>query len=155
MEESSFLEDVFQGASYGGFASTIVTCHILKAIMRHAHRTTARDKPEDFMNGTFWVRHRTLDNELSSLFMFLPEKLRLPINVREPSALHLNLNLHASVICLHHAAIEQAEAHGHGDSVKHTSICRLRTTAEEVANIIRMSSHNSAVFVCLNPHFLI
>lgn len=115
--------------------------------MRHAHRTRPRDRPDDLMNGTFWVRHRKLDNELSTLFMFLPEKLRLPANVREPSALHINLNLHAAVICLHHAAIEQAEAYGHGDAVKHASMCRLRTTAEEVANIIRMTSHNTGIFV--------
>lgn len=146
-EETVFLDEVLQGVSYAGFASTIVICRTFKSIMHHAHRTRSRDRPDDLMNGTFWVRHRKLDNELSTLFMFLPEKLRLPANVRDPSALHINLNLHASVICLHHAAIEQAEAHGHGDAVKHASLCRLRSTAEEVANIIRMTAHNSGIFV--------
>lgn len=101
------------------------------------------------MNGTYWTRHRELDNTLSSLFMFLPEKFRMPENIRDASATHLNLNLHASIICLHHAAIEKAEKHGLPDHIKQNSIARLRAAAEEVVNIIRINTHATLFFVCL------
>lgn len=143
-----FLDQVLKGAPYAGFASAIVVCRTFKAIMMHCHRTKARDGPDDLTNGKFWLRHRKLDNELTTLFMFLPDKLRLPDNAREPSALHINLNLHAAVICLHHAAIEQAEAHSLGDSVKSASLTRLQSTADEIANLIRMTSHNISILVC-------
>lgn len=102
------------------------------------------------MNGPFWARHRELDNELSGAFMFLPEKFSLPRHYREPPAIHLNLNLHASVICLHHAAVEKAMKHGHPPSVKQASVTRLKTAAEEIVNIIKLTSHQLALFVCLH-----
>lgn len=142
---------MLRGAPYAGFASAIVALRTFKAVMLHCQRANVRARPDDFMNGTFWLRHRKLDNELTALFMFLPEKLRLPENLRDPSALQINFNLHSAVICLHHAAIEQAEAHGHNDVVKQSSIARLRATADEVANTIRLSSHNSAIFVRFLP----
>ena len=99
------------------------------------------------MHGNFWTRHRELDNKLSSVFMFLPEKLRLPQNLRDPTATHTNLNLHAAIICLHHAAIEKVEKHQLPDAVKQTSICRLKTAAEEIVKIIQLTSHSSTSFV--------
>lgn len=148
-EQSAFLDDVFKGAGYSGFAGTIVICAMFKSIMHHIYREKPKDRPEDLMNGLFWERHRTLDNELSNVFMFLPDKLTLPQNIREPTALYTNLNLHASVICLHHAAVEKAEKYGHVDTVKRNSISRLRASAEEIANIIKLTSHNTGVFVGL------
>lgn len=146
-EQSAFLDEVFSGSPYTGFAGVIVICRIFKNIMHHVHRSKPSDRPDDFLNGPFWTRHRSLDNELSSAFMFLPEKLRLPQNIRDPTAMHTNLNLHASVICLHHAAIEKAEKFGHSDAVKNSSLCRLKTAAEEIVNIVKMTSHNFAAFV--------
>ncbi|KAJ3519923.1 hypothetical protein NM208_g13931 [Fusarium decemcellulare] len=145
-EEAPFLEDVFRGAQYTGFAGTVITCQIFKIILRHVHRSRPDDRCDDVMNGSFWTRHRELDNTLSSLFMFLPEKFRLPENIRDASALHLNLNLHASVICLHHAAVEKAEKHNLPDHVKQNSIARLRASAEEVVSIIRLNTHAALFF---------
>ena len=146
-EQTAFLEDVFKGASYSGFASTIVICRVFKAIMHHVHRTKPYDHPEDLKNGSFWKRHHALDNEVSSAFMFLPDRLRLPEHVREPAALHVNLNLHASIICLHHSAIEKAEKYGHQESVKRNSVRRLRASAEEIVNIVKLTSPHGGAFV--------
>ncbi|PNY24693.1 Binuclear zinc transcription factor [Tolypocladium capitatum] len=145
-ETAPFMDEVFKGASYGGFASAIVICQVFRCILQHVHRTKPTDNADDMMEGAFWKRHRDLDNKLSSTFMFLPEKLRLPQNVRDPAAIHTNLNLHAAVITLHHAAAEQQEKHGLPESVKQTSICRLRTSAEEIANIMKMTSHSTVTF---------
>ncbi|KAM0562585.1 hypothetical protein ACHAPJ_002275 [Fusarium lateritium] len=146
-EEAPFLDEAFQGAQYTGFAGTVITCQVFKIILRHVHRSKPDSRCDDVMHGSFWTRHRDLDNTLSSLFMFLPEKFRLPDNVRDVAALHLNLNLHASVICLHHAAVEKAENHNLPDHVKQSSITRLRAAAEEVVNIMRLTSNATLFFV--------
>ncbi|RFU78140.1 binuclear zinc transcription factor [Trichoderma arundinaceum] len=145
-EQTVFLEDVFTGAPFESFSGAIVICEVFKIILRHVHGAKPSDHPEDLMNGAHWKRHRDLDNKLSSLFMFLPEKFRLPQRAQDPAAVHANLNLHASVICLHHAAIETAEKYGFNESIKQNSLCRLRTAAEEIVNIIKMTSHHAAVF---------
>ncbi|KAJ6444701.1 magnesium transporter NIPA4 [Purpureocillium lavendulum] len=125
-ETAPFLDEVFNGATYSGGKPT--------------------DCPEDMMEGAWWKRHRELDNKLSNAFMFLPEQLRLPQCIRDPSAVHTNLNLHAAIIALHHAAIEQQELHNLPDSVRQSSLCRLRTSAEEIVNIVKMTSHSTAMF---------
>ncbi|KAJ4309057.1 hypothetical protein N0V84_011731 [Fusarium piperis] len=145
-EEAPFLSEAFRGAQYTGFAGTVITCEVFKSIVRHVHTARPYDGCDDVMNGTYWTRHRELDNTLSSLFMFLPEKFRMPENIRDASATHLNLNLHASIICLHHAAIEQVEKHGLPDHIKQNSVARLRAAAEEVVNIIRINTHATLFF---------
>jgi hypothetical protein len=80
--------------------------------------------------------------------MFLPEKFRLPENVRDVSALHLNLNLHAAIICLHHAAVEKADKYNLPDHVKQGSVTRLRAAAEEIVNIMRLTANGTLFFVC-------
>ncbi|EGR46633.1 uncharacterized protein TRIREDRAFT_66047, partial [Trichoderma reesei QM6a] len=145
-EKTVFLEEVFSGAPYESFSGAIVICEVFKIILRHVHGAKPSDHPEDLMNGAYWKRHRDLDNKLSSLFMFLPEKFRLPMRAQDPAAVHTNLNLHASVICLHHAAIETAEKYGFNDTIKQNSLCRLRTAAEEIVNIIKLTSHHTSFF---------
>lgn len=145
-EKTVFLEEVFTGAPFESFSGAIVICEIFKTILRHVHGAKPSDHPEDLMNGTYWKRHRDLDNRLSSLFMFLPEKFRLPQRSQDPTAVHTNLNMHASVICLHHAAIETVEKFGLDDSIRQNSICRLRTSAEEIVSIIKMTSHTATIF---------
>ncbi|RGP69933.1 hypothetical protein FLONG3_7590 [Fusarium longipes] len=146
IEEAPFLDDAIQGAQYTGFAGSIVTCQINKLVLRHVHRYKPDSRCEDLMNGAFWTRHRDLDNTLSSLFMFLPENFRLPENIRDVSALHLNMNLHAAVICVHHAAVEKAERYKLPDHVKQSSVARLRAAAEEIVNIIRLTSNVTLFF---------
>lgn len=144
--ESAFLHEVFQGATYSGFAGTVVVCQIFKIILNHVHRNKPADYPDDVMHGGFWKGHRELDNTLSSVFMFLPEKLRLPQNLRDPTATHANLNFHASIICLHHAAVEKVEKYNLPDSLKQTSIIRLKGAAEAIVNIIKLAAHASTIF---------
>jgi hypothetical protein len=98
------------------------------------------------MEGAFWTRHRELDNKLLRLFMHLPEQFRLPQHIREPVAIHTNLNLHASVICLHHAAIENATKYNLPETTKQDSISRIRAAADEIASIIKLTVHNQSSF---------
>ncbi|KJZ76098.1 hypothetical protein HIM_04554 [Hirsutella minnesotensis 3608] len=145
-ETAPFVDDVFTGATYGSFAGNIVVCHLFRYIFRHVHRPKATDRADDLLCGPYWERHRDLDNKLSSVFMYLPERLRLPDNLRDPTAVQTNLNLHAAVVTLHHAAIEMQDKHQLPESIKQTSMCRLKASAEEIVSIVKMSSHSPAAF---------
>lgn len=150
-EAACRLEDVFQGATYSSFAGAAVVCHVFNQIMQHVHRSRPDDRRGDYEYGRWWNRHRELDNLLSSAFMFLPERFRLPTHVRDPVAVHTNLNLHASLICLHNSAYEVAREHDLPAHIRHTTMTRLSTTAQEVVNIIKLTSHSSVGFVSAPP----
>ncbi|KAH6708243.1 hypothetical protein EV126DRAFT_107431 [Verticillium dahliae] len=145
-ERTSSLAEAFSGAWYSTFSGPIIICHIFNEILRHVHRTKATDRPEDVEYGGFWHKHRKLDNIISSAFMFMPERFRLPKNLRNPTAVHTNLNLHAGIICLHHAAVDKVETYNLPESLRIASQSRLRTAAEEIVNIVRLSSHVSPGF---------
>ncbi|KAM0247498.1 hypothetical protein ACHAQJ_009837, partial [Trichoderma viride] len=145
-ENSPYLDEVMKGAPYGGFSGSIILCHILKAIMSHVHLIKPSDRPEDATHGGFWKRHRRLDNQLSSLFMFMPDRFRLPDNLRDPLATYINLNFHASVICLHHAALEMIENHDLDNSLRKDSRNLLKNAAEDIVSIVKMTSHRSSLF---------
>jgi hypothetical protein len=140
------LDDAMSGASYSTFASAILVCHIFNLLSKHIHRPHPNDRAEDVDFGPFWTRHRDLDNTLSSLFIFLPEQYRLPKNVGSPVAVHTNMNLHASVIALHTCALDKLEKHNLSESMREGCRTRMLTSAREVVNIMRLSSHQSHAY---------
>lgn len=145
-ETAPFLEEVYDGAHYSSFASTIVSCNIFKSILQHVHHPKASDRPDDIFEGRFWERHREFDNMLLSLVMFVPPALKLHAGQKDAAAIYLNLNLHASIICLHHAAIEQVEKYKLSDSVREASELRMKTSADEIASIAKMAASMTQAF---------
>ncbi|KAF3770235.1 hypothetical protein M406DRAFT_236620, partial [Cryphonectria parasitica EP155] len=143
-ETTCGLLDVFSGSPYSAFAGAAVICHLFNLIMKHVHHSRQDDAADDYEYGNYWNKHRELDNLLSSTFMFLPEGFRLPAHLRDPIAVHTNLNLHASVICLHNSAYEKAKEHNLPDVIKMTIKTRLVTAAQEVVHIVKMTSHSNA-----------
>ncbi|KAI0969413.1 hypothetical protein F4678DRAFT_440345 [Xylaria arbuscula] len=140
--ETCTIHDVFKGDhSYSSFSGTVAVCHLFNVILKHVHRPKESDNPENYEYGEYWKRHREIDNTISSAFMFLPESFRLPENYRDPAAVNTNLNLHASIICLHHAALERIEAYNLPEYAKRISQDRLSAAAQEVTNIVKLTSH--------------
>ncbi|KAH8195085.1 hypothetical protein TruAng_010742 [Truncatella angustata] len=139
--ETCMLHEAFKGPSYSSFAGAILVCHLFNQIMRHVHRPGREDHPENYEYGEYWQRHRGIDNTISSAFMFLPEHFRLPEHYRDPTAVHTNLNYHASLICLHLAALERIDDYKLADHAKIASESRLFTAAQEIVNIMKMTSH--------------
>ncbi|KAK8027583.1 hypothetical protein PG991_004639 [Apiospora marii] len=131
------LNEALKGYPYSSFASSVVICHFFNEILKHVHRPRPDDFPENYEFGRYWTRHRELDNTLSSAFMFLPECFRLPDHFQDRTAIHINLNLHASIICLHHAAIDKVDKHKLPNHLKKASQTRLLTAAQEIINIMR------------------
>ncbi|KAF8847788.1 hypothetical protein BDZ45DRAFT_698912 [Acephala macrosclerotiorum] len=110
-------------------------CHI------HLHKSGPDECPDDLGNGEFWKRHRKMDNVLSSTFMFLPDHLRLPTAARNVNVVFIHMNIHASAICLHQAAILTAEKHSLDKGFIQQSRGRCILAAEEIANIMRLICH--------------
>ncbi|KAI2466576.1 hypothetical protein F4781DRAFT_434250 [Annulohypoxylon bovei var. microspora] len=140
-EETCSLQNAFKGQPYSSFAGAVLVCHLHNQILNHVHKPKPDDHPDDYEYGECWKRHREIDNTLSSAFMYLPQVFRLPDNYRDPVAVHTNLNLHASVICLHHSAIERIDAYKLPDRAKKISQDRLTTAAQEIVNIVKLTSH--------------
>lgn len=140
-EETFSIHDAFKGQAYSSFAGAILICHIHNQILRHVHKPKPNDNPDNYEYGEYWQRHRDIDNVLSSAFVYLPQSFRLPDNYRDPIAVHTNLNLHASAICLHHSAIENIDTYKLPESAKKSSQDRLTTAAQEIVNIIKLTSH--------------
>lgn len=115
--------------------------------MKHSNRSRPDDCPGDYEYGKFWNRHRELDNLLSGAFMFLPARFRLPQNVRDPIAVHTNLNFHAAAICLHNSAYEMANDHNLPDDLKKCIRNRLISASDEVVNIVKLTSHSNSGYV--------
>ncbi|KAH6849737.1 hypothetical protein B0I37DRAFT_369719 [Chaetomium sp. MPI-CAGE-AT-0009] len=143
-EEQSFpLRDAFRGSSYSIFAGNVIISHVFTRLLKHAHRAEPDDLPQDPEFGAFWKRHRELDNMLSDGFLYLPERFRLPQNIRDPNAVQANLNLHAAVICLHIAAREKADQFKLA-GIRQTSRTRLLTAAQEIIDILKASGDVTA-----------
>ncbi|CAG9984338.1 unnamed protein product [Clonostachys byssicola] len=138
IEDAPFLDEVFQGASHSTFATTLVICHIFKITLNHTSRHSH--------GAAFWKRHKDLDHKLSSIFMFLPERFQSPDYKSDPVAAHTNLNLHATTICLHYAAVEIVDKHSHSEATKQQSLSRMRISAEEIVEVVKAISPNSFIY---------
>jgi len=132
------------------FGGIILSATLFGHNFRHLHKTGPNERPEDLDNGDFWKRHRKMDNVLSATFMFFPDHLRLPAGLRDSNIPLIHMNIHASTICLHQAAILTAEKHQL--PIEFRRQCRNRSygAAEEIVSIMRMISHFDVRFVSLS-----
>lgn len=145
LEQALTAEGASHISPYGG---VVLSAALFGHNFQHLHRTGPNERPEDIANGEFWKRHRKMDNVLSNTFMFLPDHLRLPYGLRDMNTVFLHMNIHASSICLHQAAVQTAERHKTGSSVIRQSRSRSIMAAEEITNLMRLVSHVDATKVC-------
>ncbi|KAE8454281.1 hypothetical protein EG329_005206 [Mollisiaceae sp. DMI_Dod_QoI] len=127
--------------SLSPFAGVILSATLFGHNFQHLHKSGPDEHPEDLGNGEFWKRHRKMDNVLSNTFMFLPDHLRLPAGARNMNVVFIHMNIHASAICLHQAAILTAEKHSLDQAFIQQSRARCLLAAEEIANIMRLICH--------------
>jgi hypothetical protein len=131
-----------EGASnLSPYAAVAVLATLFGRNLIHLHRPEPNDRPEDLSNGEFWRRHRSMDNILANIKMFLPDHLRLPAGIRDPNIIFVNLNIHTSTICLHQAAILKAEKYQLGSDIIKKSTERCYLAAGEIIGIVKMTSH--------------
>lgn len=85
-----------------------------------------------------------MDNTLSTIFLRLPDNLKLPHGLNNMEVVFLNLTFHASSISLHQAAILMAEKHDLSPRVRTQSLRRCLVSADEIANTMRLISHHDS-----------
>lgn len=124
-------------SAYG--AIILLTC-LFGRNLHHLHRASSKDNDRD-LNSDFWKRHRALDNILLSTSLSLPNHLRLPDGINDPSIVFANMCIHASTISLHQAAIFKAEKNEMPSQIAAESKRRCIIAADQITNIMKMISH--------------
>lgn len=129
-----------QAAQLSSFAGVVLVVHFLGLNLTHLHRPEPNQQEHD-MNGPFWKRHRTIDNDLMRTALQLPSSLRLPSGIRNPNIVFLNFALHTSTICLHQVAIDKAQKNQMSTVIIEQSRTRCVLAAAEIASVMRLTSH--------------
>ena len=137
------LADVMtpDGAStLSSFGGVILVACLLGRNLTHLHRKGDEDDDYD-LNGEFWKRHRSLDNFLLNISLSLPQQLRLPAGIHDSNVVFVNMNIHASTICLHQAAIFKAEKNLMSPQISSESKRRCIIAADQITNMMKLISH--------------
>ncbi|KAF7951445.1 hypothetical protein EAE96_006754 [Botrytis aclada] len=130
-----------QGASnLSPFAGVVLMASLFGRNLLHLHRSDPGYRDND-LNGEFWRRHRQMDNILLNTSLSLPFHLRLPHGMANPNSVFLNMNIHASTICLHQAAIFKAQNNRLPATVAAESKIRAMSAANQITSIMQMISH--------------
>jgi hypothetical protein len=142
-EQTQTLADAMSPAGatkLSAFGGIVLMATLFGRNLTHLHRPDIDDRDHD-MNGEFWKRHRLLDNILLNTSLCLPNQLKLPAGLNNPNIVFTNMNIHTSTICLHQAAIFKADKNILPATVSAESKIRCITAANEIASIMRMTSH--------------
>ncbi|KAK2737171.1 hypothetical protein FQN57_000428 [Myotisia sp. PD_48] len=142
-EPTSSLSDVLSGqgtSSLSPFAGNVLLACLFGRNLHHLHRVSTNERDHD-LNGEFWKRHRALDNILLHTSLSLPNHLRLPDGIGDPSIVFCNMCIHTSTICLHQAAIFKAEKNEMPGQISAESKRRCIIAADQITNIMKMISH--------------
>jgi hypothetical protein len=137
------LADVMtpEGAStLSPFGGVVLMACLFGRNLTHLHRNDGDENDHD-LNGEFWKRHRNLDNILLNTSLSLPHQLRLPAGINDTNIVFVNMNIHASTICLHQAAIFKADKNRMSPHISSDSKRRCIIAADQIANIMKLVSH--------------
>ncbi|KAK3690252.1 binuclear zinc transcription factor [Podospora appendiculata] len=137
-----------QDEKYSSFAGKVMTSHLFHRTLELTSDMVTKNDPRDIKNSPYWRRHAEINNELSTMLMFLPGNLQLPRNIRCHTAVFVNISIHSAIICLHRAALTRARTHqldlpGY---LRRQSQARLLPAAEEILGILRMTIDIHAAF---------
>ncbi|KAL6717872.1 hypothetical protein ACLMJK_003957 [Lecanora helva] len=129
-----------QVSQLSSFAGVVFVTHFFGLNLTHLHRPEPNQR-EDDLNGEFWRRHHSMDNNLTQTNIMLPSHLRLPVGARNPNIVFLNFSIHTSTICLHQAAIFKAEKHNLPRTIVEKSRERCLAAATAIEDVMRQTCH--------------
>lgn len=124
----------------------MLAAHLFYQTAKHVSSHVLDENATDIRNGSFWMRHTTIDNDLATLLMRLPENLQLPRSLQCQNALFTNIMIHTTIICLNRAAIRETRRLALPPSLLNRSQARLLSAAEEIFNILREIADMDAAF---------
>lgn len=68
------------------------------------------DEEEEDEASHYWSRFRRLNHDLTSIFLMLPEGMRMPAAFSCQHAVFINVLSHVAIICLHQSAMRRVRA---------------------------------------------
>jgi hypothetical protein len=90
------------------FAATAMIAAVVGRTLTHFHRKEIDEGSREDPDSAFWRRHQSLDKVLLNTLEHLPPQLQIGSSLLNPAAVQLHINIQASTICLHQAAIFKA-----------------------------------------------
>lgn len=106
--------------------------------LTHFHRKEIEEGTQEDPDNAFWKRHRYLDKVLLNTLEHLPFHLQIGSSIVNPTAVQLHINIQASTICLHQAAIFKAKiSPGKGYDLVESNM-RCLGAAETIMTILRL-----------------
>lgn len=118
-------------------AARVLVSHLLHQALVLAQESTASLFEEDLDANQYWSRLRQLDNDLTSIFLKLPESLQLPGAFRCQHAVFLNIMAHVAIICLHQSAMKRAQNEAKNSDHLEPISSEPETNPSVVATIVR------------------
>lgn len=106
--------------------------------LTHLHRKDADDVDGDDPETKFWRRHHRLDDVLLKTLQYLPDQLQLRSGIHTPMVVQLHINIHASTICLHQAAVFKVGDRPRIEAVRAEAKARCLTATESMLTIMRL-----------------
>ena len=114
--------------------------------LKHLQNAHKADMESDF-SYDFWTQHYSIDQAILQIFgsslghLTIPNGIDIVNGMSDPNVLFLNMNMRTTVICLHQAAVTQAEKASLPATVLVESEQRATTAAQEIANIMRITQN--------------
>ncbi|KAL7904843.1 binuclear zinc transcription factor [Trichoderma velutinum] len=139
-ENSSTLASILteQQHEYSSFAGRVLAAHIFHRALQHTSRSLLQDQyGSDAKGASYWVQHRSLDNNLVIMMMFLPHNIKLPQSYGCQSAIFVNMMIHTATICLQRSALWKSRELMLSEASMLQYKARLLPAAQEIVNIMR------------------
>jgi hypothetical protein len=130
-----------RGTQLSPFAIRILAANELLHALDHggSHHfpDNSQDDPNDTRNVPYWQRHREIDTNLTTLTMFLPERLHMSQNPRSLDAILVHISTNMATIHLHRTALGLVHRHLLAPHLIAQSQARLLPAAEGILAVFR------------------
>lgn len=133
---------------YSAFAGAVVMAGFCGRCLRHLQRAHKAHAENDYTYD-FWSNHYSIDLAINQTLLSPLKHLNIAIDtdsiegMTDPNTIFLNMNMRATTICLHQAAVVQAERSTLPATLIAESESRSLTAAQEIANIMKLVRRTS------------
>ncbi len=126
--------------------------------LRHLQNAHKADAEKEYTYD-FWSNHYSIDRAMNQTLSSSLKHLNIAFgadsieDMTNPNTIFLNMNMRATIICLHQAAIVQAQKSSLPATLIAESENRTLAAAQEIASIMKLvqKSHLSKVMLNISP----
>lgn len=137
------------------FAAVSIMAALCGRCLKHARASHSPDAKDNNDYG-FWTQHYKIDETILTHSANLQEQFKITGGVTDPNIVLLNAMVHITTICLHEAAIAQAEKTTIPTTVTFESERRCEAAAMEIADMMNLVDplHFPMVSYSLKPFLM-